>query len=116
MRMARPWQFLTVAAVAAGVLLRAVQYFANSSLWVDEAALSRNILDRSFAQLAQPLDYAQSAPIGFLFAQKVMVSFGSSEWLLRAIPFAASVAALVVFILVARRVLTEFGQAVAVAA
>ena len=114
--MARPWQFLTVAAVAAGVLLRAVQYFANSSLWVDEAALSRNILDRSFAQLAQPLDYAQSAPIGFLFAQKVMVSFGSSEWLLRAIPFAASVAALVVFILVARRVLTEVGQAVAVAA
>ena len=46
-------------------------------------------------QLAQPLDYAQSAPIGFLFAQKVMVNFGSGELWLRAIPFAASLAALV---------------------
>ena len=116
MPMARPWRFLTVAAVAAGALLRAVQYFANSSLWVDEAALSRNILDRSLAQLAQPLDYAQSAPIGFLFAQKAMVNFGSGELLLRAIPFAASLAALVLFAAVVRRLLTEFGQAVAVAA
>ena len=117
MRMARPWQFLTIAAVAAGVLLRAVQYFANSSLWVDEAALSRNILDRSFARLTDPLDYAQSAPIGFLLAQKALVvNVGGSELLLRAIPFAASLAALVLFAAVVRRVLTEFGQAVAVAA
>ena len=116
MRMARVWQLLMVAAVAAGVLLRAVQYFADSSLWVDEAALSRNILDRSFAQLAQPLDYAQSAPIGFLFAQKVMVTFGGSELLLRAIPFAASLTALVVFAVLVRRVLTDFGQAMAVTA
>jgi len=115
--MARLLQFLTAAAVAAGVLLRAVQYFANSSLWVDEAALSRNILDRSFAQLTGPLDYAQSAPIGFLLAQKALVvNFGGSELLLRAIPFAASLAALVLFAAVVRRVLTDFGQAVAVAA
>src|SRR6188768_2697709 len=116
MRMARLWQFLTVAAVAAGALLRAIQYFANSSLWVDEAALSRNILDRSFAQLTQPLDYAQSAPIGFLIAQKVMANFGGNEFALRAIPFAASLAALVLFAFVVRRLLTEFGQAMAVAA
>ena len=45
-----------------------------------------------------------------------MVNFGSSELLLRAIPFAASLAALVLFAAVVRRVLTEFGQAVAVAA
>ena len=114
--MARFWQLLMVAAVAAGVLLRAIQYFADSSLWVDEAALSRNILDRSFAQLAQPLDYAQSAPIGFLFAQKVMVIFSGSELLLRAIPFAASLTALVVFAALVRRVLTDFGQAMAVTA
>lgn len=114
--MARVWQLLMVAAVAAGVLLRAVQYFADSSLWVDEAALSRNILDRSFAQLAQPLEYAQSAPIGFLFAQKVMVIFSGSELLLRAIPFAASLTALVVFAVLVRRVLTDFGRAMAVTA
>jgi hypothetical protein len=116
MRMARPWQFLTVAAVAAGALLRAVQYFANSSLWVDEAALSRNILDRSFAQLTQPLDYAQSAPIGFLFAQKIVTAFGSGELWLRAIPFAASLAALVLFGAMVRRLLGEFGRAVAITA
>ncbi len=114
--MARPWQFLTVAALAAGALLRAVQYFANSSLWVDEAALARNILDRTFLQLAQPLDYAQSAPIGFLFAQKAVVSLGSSELWLRAIPFAASLAALVLFAAVSRRLLTDFGRALAVTA
>ena len=67
-------------------------------------------------QLAQPLDYAQSAPLGFLFAQKAMVNFGSSELWLRAIPFAASLAALVIFAALVRRVLNEFGQAVAVTA
>jgi hypothetical protein len=112
--MAGSWRLLTIAAVVAGVLLRAIQYFAASSLWVDEAALSRNILDRSFAQLTGPLDFAQSAPIGFLFAQKILVTAGSSELWLRAIPFAASLAALVAFAAVARRVLNEIGQAVAV--
>lgn len=114
--MARHWSLLTVAAVVAGGLLRAVQYFANSSLWVDEAALSRNVLDRPFALLAQPLDYAQSAPVGFLVTQKLIVTFGSGELLLRVVPFAASLAALIVFAALVRRVLGEFGQGLAVAA
>ena len=35
------------AALAAGVAVRLWQYLGNSSLWIDELALARNILERS---------------------------------------------------------------------
>ncbi|MEO0349676.1 MAG: glycosyltransferase family 39 protein [Cyanobacteria bacterium P01_A01_bin.15] len=75
------------AIVALGTLFRIVQYFNNRSLWVDEAKLSINIVERGFIELLQPLDYGQSAAPGFLFLQKLSTSIvGNDEFGLRLIP------------------------------
>ena len=51
--------------VALGIALRVRQYLVNHSLWEDEASLAFNLVNRSFSQLTQLLDYHQAAPIGF---------------------------------------------------
>ncbi len=53
-----------------GISLAIYQFFYNRSLWNDEAALALNIIDKSFSQLLQPLDYKQVAPIAYLFVEK----------------------------------------------
>lgn len=109
------WTRLATAAVWLGAILRLWQYFSNPSIWVDEAALARNLLDRSFAGLLTPLDYAQVAPPGFLLLTKMFVSlFGSSEFVLRIIPLAAGLASLGLFPRVARSYLSPAGTFVAI--
>jgi len=98
-----------VAAILAsiGIGLRLWQYLANNSLWIDEAALARNIIDRPLAALLQPLDYAQVAPPAFLLVEKAVVGvLGSSEWALRLFPLACGILAIAIFWRVAARVVT----------
>jgi hypothetical protein len=77
-----------------GVLLRLRQYFANRSLWLDEAVLALNLVDRSFVGLTRPLDYGQGAPIGFLFIQKLLIRvLGNRDCVLRLLPLLAGIAA-----------------------
>ncbi|HEX7320689.1 MAG TPA: glycosyltransferase family 39 protein [bacterium] len=86
-----------------GVIFRVGQYACNRSLTEGEAPLAMNILERSYAQLAQPLSYVQAAPVGFLFMQKFMAStFGNTEYTLRFIPLIAGILALVLFYYAAR--------------
>ena len=86
---------VTALLALAGIVLRLWQYFANSSLWVDEAALARNIVDRSPAGFFSPLDYAQVAPPGFLLIEKGAVAlFGNSEWSLRLFPLLCGIASI----------------------
>jgi len=61
---------LCVTVIAAGFVFRLSQYVANRSLWGDEGALALNIVNRSFLELAEPLDRNQGAPLGFLFVEK----------------------------------------------
>jgi len=96
-----PW-----AIVAFGALIRLRTAAANGSLDVAEAALALNLRDRSFAQLLLPLDYDQGAPVGFLWIEKAaLLAFGPHDWALRLFPVLASVAALVLFLVLARRLL-----------
>ena len=98
-----------------GVGLRLWQYLANNSLWIDEAALARNVIDRPLATLLQPLDYAQVAPPGFLLAEKAVVSLlGSSELALRFFPLCCGLFSLVLFWRVAARTLTGWAVPYAV--
>jgi len=77
------------------IALLAWQYFFNRSLWLDEAMLSVNIVQRDFAGLSHPLDYAQVAPILFLWIEKLFTTiFGNSEMALRIFPFLSSIASL----------------------
>src|SRR5688572_23872917 len=67
--------------VATGVGLRLAQYLANPALSLDEIAVARNVLERSvWDLLTTPLAYDQTAPKGFLLAEKLMTAvFGSSD-------------------------------------
>ena len=90
-----------------GILLRLVQYLANRSLWVDEALLASNIVDKSPLELLGPLDKypvaPQVAPLGFLFlARGAVDAFGPVEYALRLVPLVAGIAALPLFYEVAK--------------
>ena len=94
-----PWIIISL-----GVILRLVQYLFNRSLWLDESFLALNIIDRSFLELLQPLDYGQVAPIGFLILEKIAVQiFNSSEYALRLFPFLSGIASMFLFYGVAKR-------------
>ena len=97
-----------------GFALRAQQYLFNRSIWLDEAMLALNIVRRSFVGLTQPLEFNQGAPLGFLFIQKLMVTFfGSQDYILRLFPFIAGVVSLYFFYHLARTTMTGLGQILA---
>jgi hypothetical protein len=92
--------------VAAGVALRLHEYLRNRSLWWDEAALALNVILRAYPDLARPLDYNQTAPLGFLIASHALAqSAGTTEPILRLIPLVCAVASLILFAVLAHRML-----------
>jgi hypothetical protein len=101
--------------VLAGATFRIRQYATNQSLWMDEAMIALNVLERSFAGLLAPLDMNQAAPPGFLFVEKALSKlFGASEFVLRAYPLLCSVASLVLGAVVALRTTGQVGACVSV--
>jgi hypothetical protein len=105
---------LALFTITIGIVLRVRQYAANPSIWVDEAAIARNVLDRSVLQLFSSLDYGQVAPPGFLLGVKFSATvFGLSEYSLRLVPFIAGIASPVLFFLIARSILRTTGAFVA---
>jgi 4-amino-4-deoxy-L-arabinose transferase-like glycosyltransferase len=91
---------------ALGILERLTRYFSDRSLWMDEAKLAINICHLSARELTRPLMQEQGAPVGFLLAEKAMVTlFGTGELALRAVPVLAGVLSVVFFYLFAARVL-----------
>jgi hypothetical protein len=106
---------VAAALIAAGAILRVWQYLANGSLWIDEAALARNLIDRPAGDLFGRLDYAQIAPIGFRLIERGAVAFfGTSEYALRLFPLVCSLASLPLFWIAAGRVLGGWAAAYAV--
>jgi len=108
---------LLTALVLLGVALRAVAYFGNSSLWLDEILLSRNIIELPMRELLlAPLALDQVAPRGFLFVERLAVTaFGPHELALRLFPFLCGLASVVLFRRLAERTLTGAAVPVAVA-
>jgi hypothetical protein len=95
---------IAVAAIVVGVSLRVVEFLRDRPLWLDEAMLALNIASRSMMQLARPLDYDQTAPLVYLWIERVAVSLtGVSERSLRLLPFIAGVALVPLVWVVARR-------------
>ncbi|MEO0759426.1 MAG: glycosyltransferase family 39 protein [Cyanobacteria bacterium J06648_16] len=85
-----------------GFFLRIHQYIYNRPLWLDEAMLSNNIVNRSFAELLEPLGSRQSAPIPFLLLTRLSVEFfGPNEYALRLPSLIFGLLALVLFYFVA---------------
>ncbi len=104
--LSRPAKALIGVLLAIGAALRIGRYADNASLWVDEAKLVLNLIERSAAALRAPLAYDQGAPYGFLLLEKLALTAGdSSELSLRIVPLFASLLALPLFFGVARRLL-----------
>ncbi len=100
--------------VAAGIGLALVQFCAGRDLWMDEAMLAINILRRSCAQLFQPLDFVQSAPVGFLLCERLLAgSVPDPDYALRLFPLGCFVAALLSFQRICRRHVLRDGAALA---
>jgi uncharacterized membrane protein len=96
--------FAFVLLFLAGLGIRLVEFLHCRSLWHDEASVSLNIVNRSYWDLLQPLDYYQGAPIGFLWAARFLVKlFGPSELALRGYSLLCGIVCLPIFFLIARR-------------
>ncbi|HKA34302.1 MAG TPA: hypothetical protein VKH64_13860 [Candidatus Binatia bacterium] len=109
-------KFVIAALLILGAALRLWQYAANTSLWLDEIGIARNILERPLGMLlTTPLAYSQAAPKGFLLAEKAAVTLlGPSEYTLRLFPLLCSLAALILFPRVAQRAVVGFAAPIAV--
>jgi hypothetical protein len=88
--------YLCLTILLFGIFVRLVQYFSNRSLWGDETYLALNIVNRSYLELLQPLDYSQAAPFGFLWVEKLAIQLlGNSEYSLRLFPLIAGIVSLI---------------------
>src|SRR6476619_7750032 len=84
---------MALAVVGFGAVLRVARYLSDRSLWLDESLLTINLMTRSYAALVKTLDYNQGAPVGFLWAERLMLDrFGDSEFTLRFLPLLVGVA------------------------
>ena len=73
-----------------GIAISLAQFLYNRSLWLDEAKLALNIINKNNIQLLFPLDYNQVAPILFLQVEKFFsLLLPNSEYGLRLFPLIA---------------------------
>lgn len=97
---------IAILLIVIGVGLRIRLFTYDQSFWWDEASIADNMATHSYGQLLQPLDHQQAAPVGWLMLVKTStVLFGPGEMALRTVPFLAALAAIPVFLLLARRLL-----------
>jgi len=102
--------------ISFGIAIRLVQYLYNRSLWADEAVLALNIVNRSYLELLQPLDYDQGAPFGFLIIEKLAIQiFGNNEYALRLFPLLSGIISLLLFYQLAKRYLNGYAIPIALA-
>jgi hypothetical protein len=101
--------------VVVGASLRLLQYAINRSLWMDEALLAGNFDGHPFSVLLGPLPYGQTAPLGFLTLEWLAAAvLGSHEVVLRLAPLIAGLAAVLIFVPLARRYLDAPAAAIAI--
>jgi len=76
---------ISLAVIAGGIATSIYMNCVNRSLWLDEAMLAWSFSKRPFFQLWKgPLEWLQSAPLGWLYYEKTLsVVFGNTEFVLR---------------------------------
>ena len=106
----------TLLALVVGMGLRLRAYAAVRPLWLDEAMLSLSIAGRSLKELLRPLAMDQSAPVPFVWAERLVTRVaGVNELALRALPLLGGLLLLIVIWRLAARLLTPAARPVAVA-
>ena len=77
---------LAIASALAGIGLKIFQWYHSRPLWLDEEMVFLNIRDRMLSQLTGPLWLDQSAPLGWLTLQHVILqAFGTGDRAARAL-------------------------------
>ncbi len=90
--------------IGLGIALRLLLFFQNRNLIIDEANIVRNLAERGFAGLAQPLSYEQYAPPVFLWVEKLAsILFGLGEKGLRLYPLLSGIGSLFLFLSLAKK-------------
>src|SRR5215471_15291937 len=112
------WRLATavprILAIAGGLLI-VYQWAVARPLWLDEEMIAINIRDRGFTSLAGKLSLEQSAPIGWLVAERVMlVIFGSGERSLRAVPMVLGLVTIATALWIGRRWLSALATSLLV--
>lgn len=86
---------IAILSIIIGVALALFQLIYDRSVWLDEAMLANNIINRSFYKLILPLENHQLSPIGYLFLLKVTgFCFNYHSIALRAVSFIAYIGCL----------------------
>ncbi len=100
----RVLKYLIFLLFAIGVLYRVILWWMNRGMYIDEANLARNIYERNFSGLTRPLIYEQFAPPIFLIFSKFnTLLLGYDEKVFRLFPLISGIAALFLFIKIARQ-------------
>jgi hypothetical protein len=88
--------FITV--IACGILFRLGSFIQDRTLWYDEAMLASSIMQRGLGGMFEPLDYSQSAPLGFLIIVKLFtIVLGGSQHILRLYSFLTGILSIWLF-------------------
>lgn len=103
------YRLMLAGIIAFALFTRISEYLSCRSIWLDEACLALNIIEKSFMELmTKPLAYDQAAPVGFLLFTKLLVMlFGSGEYVLRALPFIAGVGSIYLFYKLLKRTVSK---------
>jgi Dolichyl-phosphate-mannose-protein mannosyltransferase len=102
--------------VGVGLGLRLLAFCNHHSLGIDEARLALSIAARSYSQLFPPLEHDQSAPLLFLWGERLLRDLlGVHDLVLRSLPLAAGAATVVLSYPVFRRFLEVRGAVFATA-
>jgi hypothetical protein len=100
-------KWCVTALVLLGLGLRAYHYRRVPAVWIDEAALIVNVLDKDYASLLGPLHFHEAAPPLFLWLEKAAsMALGDEPLAMRLLPFLASCGALLIMVPIARRLLS----------
>jgi hypothetical protein len=113
-----PWpSLLCLLFIALGSGVRLRQYGARRSLWLDEASITDNLVNRHTAGLLRPLAHHQGAPLGWLLSEKLSIHLlGRNEYGLRLTSIVTGILTLFVVWWLARRTLAKWLVPLAVAA
>lgn len=101
----KKYTFISYIIIFYGIVLRFKEYLSNRSLWIDEAMISLNIVERPFKDFFSELWFDQGAPLGFLTLEKVLVNvFGNNEYVLRAFPLFCGIISIFLFYKLAKEI------------
>jgi len=113
----RSFNIVMIVLAALGGILRLREFLSGRSLWLDEAMLALNIVDRSFFGLTQqPMEYGQSSPIGYVISVKFFsLLLGDSDYALRLFSLLVGLASLFLIAWLAKKLLGQTGALIAMA-